>query len=370
MKVSLRLPHTAVVSASVLAVCLAVLVFAAPALAGRPTGGAHYFGIPGGATSADGFHKPIGELRVARSGRSVAPTKLTFSCGSGGREVRVRLFGASGRRSAVSIGRDGRFTAVGRGGVVLFPVRPGRPGRVGRYRLRGRFLTRGAARVAYTERRLRSRRLVCRSDMRLYRNGVPPFSGCRSQPATTVLWGDTGRVFWQFALRRNNFGELYTHAYVCLFDSPSKRVDLGEDYAPDDYREKFRLAGSFVAFFRTECPMCMWPQRWIEVRDARDGSLVSEPDVQFWTRLTDLALKRSGSVAWTLERLALGPDGYPIGYQTPAPLVIETREVWAVDSHGQRLLDSGPDVVTNSLELNESTLTWTNGSNTRSATLD
>jgi hypothetical protein len=44
--------------------------------------------------------------------------------------------------------------------------------------------------------------------------------------------------------------------------------------------------------------------------------------------------------------------------------------VWALDSHGQRILDSGPDVAANSLELNESTLAWTNGGSERSATLD
>jgi hypothetical protein len=124
-----------------------------------------------------------------------------------------------------------------------------------------------------------------------------------------------------------------------------------------------------VAFFRTGCAMCVWPQKWIEVRDARDGSLVSRPDVRYWTQLTDLELTAKGSVAWTLERIALRPDGYPIGYPEEPP-VTETTEVWALDSHGQGVLDSGPDVVANSLELNQSTVTWTNGGSRRSATLD
>ena len=44
-----------------------------------------------------------------------------------------------------------------------------------------------AARIVYTERRLRSRRVVCRSAMKLYRDGVPPFSGCRSQRAVAQM---------------------------------------------------------------------------------------------------------------------------------------------------------------------------------------
>jgi hypothetical protein len=99
--------------------------------------------------------------------------------------------------------------------------------------------------------------------MTLYRDGVPPFSSCRSQRAFTVLSGDTGRLFEQYAALRPGgagefgLGRFFTHLYACLFDSPSRRVDLGENYAPDDYRENFRLAGPFVAFFRHECAMCI-----------------------------------------------------------------------------------------------------------------
>ena len=69
--------------------------------------------------------------------------------------------------------------------------------------------------------------------MTLYRNGVPPFSGCRSQPAFTHLWADTGRAFQQYAATRATPGRptaFFTHVYACLFDSPSKRIDLGRSY--------------------------------------------------------------------------------------------------------------------------------------------
>jgi hypothetical protein len=351
--------QTVFASVSLIAVSLAVLLFAAPAFAGRPAPGSHYFGFPSGANVEAGFVDVRGELRVSQSAGRVAPATLHFDCRDG--TASARLSGPAGHR--LRIAHDGRFATEERRNPSRYRAR---------YRLRGRFATPDFARIVYTERGLRSRRLLCRSSMKLYRDGVPPFSGCRSQRAVTVLWGDTGRVFLQYAAQRPGsgggefgLGSFVTHLYICLFDSPSKRVDLGENYAPDDYRENFRLAGPFVAFFRTGCAICTWPQAVIEVRDARDGGLVRRPDVRFWTRLSDLELTANGSVAWTLESLALAPDGYPT-----QPPVIETREVWALDSHGQRLLDSGSELGVDSLELSGSTLYWLNGTTARSATLD
>jgi hypothetical protein len=184
----------------------------------------------------------------------------------------------------VRVGRDGRFAATGR------------VGRVGRYRLHGRFVTRDLARVVFIERHVRSGRLVCRSSMKLYRNGVPPFSGCRSQRAHTDLWAASGRVFQQFTLYRNGgqfgFGEFFTHHYACLFESPSKRTHLGRNYN-DERRGYFRLAGPYVAFFSGGCAACSWDQWSVEVRDVRDGRIVSDLDVRFYTRPVDLALKRT-----------------------------------------------------------------------------
>jgi hypothetical protein len=347
-----------------IAVGLAALLFAGSALAVRPVPRAHYFGLPAESNEAGGFVDATGELVVSPSARSVAPVTLRFYCPGGGNAVPARLSGPAGRRLRVA--QNGRFATKERRNSYRYRAR---------YRLRGRFVSAEFARIVYTERRLRSRRVVCRSAMKLYRNGVPPFSGCRSQRAATVLWGDSGRLFLQYAAVRPGsggefgLGSFFTHLYACLFESASKRIDLGENYAPDDYRENFRLAGQFVAFFRTGCALCIWPQASIEVRDARTGSLVSKPDVRYWTRLSDLELKANGSVAWALERLALRPDGYPIGYQTEPP-VIETREAWALDSHGQRLLDSGLDLVADSLELSGSTLYWLNGTTARAAALD
>jgi hypothetical protein len=50
--------------------------------------------------------------------------------------------------------------------------------------------------------------------------------------------------------------------------------------------------------------------------------------------------------------------------------LLPRREVWALDTHGQRVLDVGPDIDLASLTLDGSTLTWTNAGTPRSATLD
>lgn len=323
------------------AVC--ALLVAEPAMAVRPQPGS-FIGFPANFGAADFVDAvDVTSVRVSRSGRSFSATTLA-TCG-----IRMRVSGRSGPAHAVPIRRDGRFAAVARDGPV-------------RYRVRGRFLAGDHARITVARRAARCGGIV------LYRNGVPPFSGCRSQPAASPFSSETGRVFHQL-VQRPGVRSFSVHAYVCLFDSPSTRIDLGEDYAPDDYRENFRITGPFVAFFRTGCAMCTWPQRYIEVRDARDGSLASRPEVEFWTRLSDLELKANGSVAWTFERLALAPEGYPVGYPTQPP-VVENREVWALDSNGQRLLDSGQDVVVDSLELNGSTLYWLNGTTAHSAALN
>jgi hypothetical protein len=202
----------------------------------------------------------------------------------------------------------------------------------------------------------------------LYRNGRLPFSGCRSQRAANLFSADAGRVCQQFKRDDDVF---VSHAYACLFANASKRVDLGENFAPDATFEKFQLVGSLLAFLRGGCAMCVIDSKSIEVRDLRDGSVVRKapkrveppwPDFlgfPAYFQLREYALKDSGSLAWTLSRASLG-NGDPLS----------RREVWAFDAHGQRLLDVGPDIELESLNLNGSALSWVNAGAVRSTTLD
>lgn len=72
-----------------------------------------------------------------------------------------------------------------------------------------------------------------------------------------------------------------------------------------------------------------------------------------------LWLKASGSVAFSVR--SSFPRNWP---DDPG-----TGEIWAIDSHGTRLLERDRAVNAQSLRLTASTLTWTDGDGTRSALL-
>jgi hypothetical protein len=81
--------------------------------------------------------------------------------------------------------------------------------------------------------------------------------------------------------------------------------------------------------------------------------------VEGFQSVGSLAVKSDGAVAWIgLERSIIG------GHRS----VIEVRAADAPDTTS-RLLDSGPDIGTQSLRLHGSTLTWSHGAATRHATL-
>jgi hypothetical protein len=103
-------------------------------------------------------------------------------------------------------------------------------------------------------------------------------------------------------------------------------------------------------------------QAAIGLRDLRAGAVVRwvEPtanraDGPF--RVVDLELKENGALAWTVAR----------GSWTDPQF--SARELWVSDAQGQRVLDGGPGLETQSLTLSGSTLTWVNEGQTRSATL-
>ena len=148
-------------------------------------------------------------------------------------------------------------------------------------------------------------------------------------------------------------------SYLALLDALSW---LGLNY-DETSLDTFRLAGPFVAYLRGD-QYNAFPQHLLEVRDLRDGSYIHLPTLPSPSVVHDVALRDTGSVAWTLVRL--GVDSYG----QPDPNLVVAREVWALDTAGQRMLDSGPKVDVESLELDGSTLTWMNDGAVHTATLD
>ncbi len=125
------------------------------------------------------------------------------------------------------------------------------------------------------------------------------------------------------------------------------------------------LAGA-SAFLRDPCAMCLGEQWWIAVRAARHGSLVSDPDLGWPTRVGTWSRRRMAQSPGR-STVSLRPNGLPIDNGSGEPPAAPAWEVWAFDSHGQRVLDSGPNLELHSLELNGSTLTWIKDGTTRSA---
>jgi hypothetical protein len=297
----------------------------------------------------------LAKLRVAFGGRALVggPRGSYIACDQDGTLLALRP------QRAVRIRRDGSFSFSGRRRALTLAIGKRR---VFNFAVHGRFTSPDRARIVYSVSQ-GATAFGCTSTaqvLKLRRNaGEPPFIGCAAQPGKTLLSSADARVFEQ---RRVFYWAFLPFAHACLY-SVDERVTLG----PDGFDERgvglslkhFRLAGPYLAY---GCGG-NWMDRCfagVRVVDLRDGSLRS-PQLPAWVFNhigwgpvpADVELKENGSVAWTIA----GPPGWP-------------REVGALDTSGQRLLDSGPNLDVNSLELNESTLTWLNDGTTRSTTLD
>ena len=307
-------------------------------------------------------------LRVSRSGRRLAAARLTLWCRRGGSSYIGTLKLALRANRAATVGRDGRFSFPAAG----FSRASGRV----RLWLAGRFVSARHARLFYRVRDLPRRgSRDCRSTHERYPDyspavlgldGVPPFSGCRSQRATTLLRSDASRVFTQYAPSDESdpwSSGLVTHVYACLFAKPKRRVDLGRNY-DDETIEVPRIASTLVAY-SVGVTSLAGSFAQIRVLDlskaipARTVDATPGPPQSGTNRVRDLVLKPNGSLAWTVGRGSFDP-AYPAFQQ----------QLWARDASGERLLDSGPNVHLESLELNGSTLTWLHGEIPRSATLN
>jgi hypothetical protein len=201
----------------------------------------------------------------------------------------------------------------------------------------------------------------------LYKNGQPPFRGCRAQPAETLERTSAGRIFEQ--LRLDADGGFFTNYYACLFDA-NKRVRLGKDTALETVNVP-RLAPPLVGFSGAGCSIGGCSSD-ITIKDLRSGQRVrrgpalcdtpppgthaDQPNI-----VHDLVLKPNGANAWIVATNPVpGSPPEEKGY----------TEVCADDAGGRRHLDVGDGIKLESLRLSGSTLTWVKDRTTRTATLN
>jgi hypothetical protein len=102
----------------------------------------------------------------------------------------------------------------------------------------------------------------------------------------------------------------------------------------------------------------------IMVRRLTDGQVVRQHraineavGAEYFETVDAVVVKRDGSVAWIAHATWVGSQGKSV------------TEVDKSDRTNTSLLDSSPSIVTNSLRLHRSELSWEDGSSSRSATL-
>jgi hypothetical protein len=333
---------------------VALLVFAGSAGAAQPVADGRYVGECCGGGDYYYNYVPVAKLRVASGGRALVggPRGSYVACYQDGTLLALRP------PRAVRIRRDGSFSFSGRRRALTLAIGERR---VFKFAVHGRFTTRDRARIVYSV-KPGATTFGCESRaqvLKLHRNaGEPPFVGCAAQPGKTVLSSSEARVFEQ---RHVFYWGFVPFAYACLY-SVDQRVALG----PNGFDERgvglrlkqFRLAGPYLGYgcggnWMDKCTA------GVRVVDLRDGSVRSPvmPAWVFsqngWSVPSDVELKDNGSVAWILG----GRPDWPL-------------EVGALDKNGQRQLDRGTGIEPNSLTLDGSTLSWQNGNQTHSTTLD
>jgi hypothetical protein len=352
-------------AASVLALLASIgsALAAPPSQAAKPARGTYqgFNGRPAEinrATPNVGFFQLTAALRVSGRQRLTGRgdgsyVRFGFRCGrdrANWVSGTIRLAGRGTRGPPIR--RDGSFALVKRRGDV-------------RYRLRGRFVTRDTATVVYRatvapelprNRRRPGRCTGPRTRVALFLNGEPPFRGCRSQPATTLLSSSTGRLLMQYRLTSQGF---MPYVFACLFDV-DQRFPVGQSYDDQDVGLP-RLAGPFVAWVSV-CSAAGPCTGSIGVLDLRTGAFAhrgvfpDSPLQPYSSGFGDLELKDNGSFAWIAVHYGMNREQLGI-------------EVWALDGLGRRMLDSGADIDLDSLRLEESTVKWEKGGVELSATL-
>jgi hypothetical protein len=198
---------------------------------------------------------------------------------------------------------------------------------------------------------------------------------CRSGHPFLITADDQAQVFTKSLL-----GQATPYAYACAYGHLTFRLGLDaesietsgdeSELAPGQYAA-YRLAGTVLAYENFH----PWPSgadytgaRFIVmVRDLRTGHVLHQmpsgtaPKHARYVgsgETENIVVKSNGAVAWIARDLAREEASKS-----------EYKEIRAVDRSGSRLLAAGPNIASGSLTLVGSTLYWTQGGHTHTATL-
>lgn len=322
-----------------------VLATAAPAFAAPPVPGGRYVAKVGDLTitlqlSGDGRH-------FARGGAG------TF----GGSEI----YGYAECASVVPayyarFGRpDNRRNDVDRGGVFAVTSRNFQDGGDGVLHLRGRFVSKRAARVRYVV-HLRYGGETCRERGTVTARLLPrPRSGCRSLRGTTLASTRYGRVFERRGM--DDFGDHVPLLYGCLYRA-NRPIALEEDSDPIAI-SNVTMAGRFVAYEFDECPAgCDYELASVNlatgnVRRRGYGEAIS------------LLVNARGSIVWSAKSCDVSVE-----FSFSCPHGHARVEIGAAGHRGLQDLDAGAAVDGTSLELKGSVASWLDAGLQRSARID
>lgn len=227
--------------------------------------------------------------------------------------------------------------------------------------LRGRFVGRDRAIVRLE---LRSaRRGGCVFRIRFVTRVTRRLEGsCTPRGTKTLARSATGRIFRQ--LDTDDLGGHTNHAYGCLL-ATHKRFFLSEDEEPDLWVAAAATAGSLAAIAQYNCPVDCGGA--IDIVDLTDARTMRSDDVNpFCDQPTDeppevsaLVMAPSGAYAYTADP--------KYGEATNPPSV---KDVVKNAGGTTNLLDCGTAIAPHSLALADSTLTWSNGGEARTAPLE
>jgi hypothetical protein len=196
---------------------------------------------------------------------------------------------------------------------------------------------------------------------------------CTARNAHTILKTETGRIF------STPLGNTAARVYGCLY-SQNRRHFLGIDGDCDPGRavSNLILIGRYVGYVETNCNIDA-SDDYVVVKDLRTGrdkwrvisATGQAPDAEPSTLVSDLAMSRTGSIAWIADWDANS------GSSTPHPN--DDRQVRKLEPgapEGGTLLDSGLDIEQRSLGLGSRTsggyswIYWTKGGSPFAAKLN